>query len=1048
MGRQRGAVILWGALLGAMPMAYAQAPADLQPLRWNADALGNHRYLLEVKASAKAVRAVIPWRRRDAHPEQVAMIVTGPDGKPVPNVLRGDISRAQGELVFEAAQPGTYAVYYQPYASKGRSNYPTVTYVEPKDTADASWAGKIGTDVRAWRKLPQATVVRYEAVDDFDAYTTMERTATPEAVKALLNAHADERLLVFPETREHPIRMFDALPESWATRGAGGSLTDSALRGEYLSFQVGAWAPRGKVDDLRVSFSDLRSDSGASIPATALTCFNLGGVDYAGKAFATRVDVQEGKIQPLWMGLDIPATIAPGDYRGEVTVSADGVPAQKIPLNITVEAGQAVAHGDDDPYKLTRLRWLNSTLAQDDSVVRPFTPISVNGTKLGLLGRDIVLNGDGLPRQIISRFNERMTGLTDVRTALLARPMMITVQDSEGEWVLEAEASAKASEQARGTKDPGQRLDRAFDAINKGINEFSSEGYTAYPPDIVSDGPGRVHWTVNGSAGALKSVLHGVLEADGTLTFDIALTANKDVSVKDIRFSVPLYEPIAKYELGLGRQGDRAPDAFEWKWDEQNNQDGAWIGSVNAGLEFHFRDENYRRPLNTNFYHQQPLRMPLSWDNHGQGGIRFQRITKPGKEDLPSYDVVAYSGPRQMKAGETLHYDVVMRITPFKTIKPSEHFAERFFHKYGDLDAIKADGANVVNIHHATPINPWINYPFLETQAMRAYIDAAHQRGMRVKIYDTVRELSDRAPELPMLESLGHEVVSSGKGGGFSWLQEHMDGDYIAAWHVPENRDAAVINAGQSRWHNYYIEGLDWLARNMGVDGLYLDDVAYDRTTMKRVRKVLQAHREQPLVDLHSASQYNPRDGYINSVLLYMELFPYIDRLWFGEEFDYEKTSPSYWLTEISGIPYGLMGEMLQHDGNPWRGMLFGMTNRLGWSPGSDPRGLWKLWDAFGIEQADMVGWWVHDTPVKTDRADVLATSYVRKGKKTLVALASWAPERTSVELAIDWKALGLSSGKATLVATSIDGFQPAATFKPGDAITVEPGKGWLLVIE
>ena len=44
--------------------------------------------------------------------------------------------------------------------------------------------------------------------------------------------------------------------------------------------------------------------------------------------------------------------------------------------------------------------------------------------------------------------------------------MMITVQDPEGEWILEAEASAKASEQARGTKDPGQRLGRAFAARN------------------------------------------------------------------------------------------------------------------------------------------------------------------------------------------------------------------------------------------------------------------------------------------------------------------------------------------------------------------------------------------------------------------------------------------------------------------------------------------------------------------------------------------------------------------------------------------------------
>jgi len=31
---------------------------------------------------------------------------------------------------------------------------------------------------------------------------------------------------------------------------------------------------------------------------------------------------------------------------------------------------------------------------------------------------------------------------------------------------------------------------------------------------------------------------------------------------------------------------------------------------------------------------------------------------------------------------------------------------------------------------------------------------------------------------------------------------------------------------------------LNWLARAIGIDGLYIDDVAFDRTTMKRVRKV------------------------------------------------------------------------------------------------------------------------------------------------------------------------------------------------------------------
>ncbi|MFC4762690.1 glycoside hydrolase domain-containing protein [Dyella koreensis] len=998
MNNRRCAWMVMGVLLGVTPAMMATPSASMPALRWDASKFGNHRYLVQVDAPAAAVRVDIPWRRRDAHPDQVAVVVTGPDGEVISNVLRGAIDQAHGELVFQAAKAGTYAIYYQPYLSNGRSNYPTVTYAAPKDSADAGWARKLGKD---WQKLPSAKVLRYEAVDDFDAYTDMERTATPAELQSLLAAHKDAPWLLFPETRAYPVRMFDTLPERWAQRGPGGALSDTALRGEYLSFQVGVWAPNNAISHVQVAFADLQGPAGAVIPAKALTCFNLGGTDFTGQAFTAQVDVAKGRVQPLWMGLDIPADAKPGVYRGEVTVSAEGVPAQKVPLVITVGDGAAVAHGDDDPFKLTRLRWLNSTLAQDDALVNPFTAITVKGSTLGILGREVKLGNNGLPAQIESRFDEKMTGLAAQPRALLAAPVQLIVQDSSGAHAWEAKGA----------------------------------------PGVQKDGPGKVHWTVGGNAGPLRGEVEASLEADGTLTYAIALTATKAATLSDIRLEMPLRNDVAKFQLGLGRTGAAAPADFSWTWNVQNNQDGAWIGAVNAGVEFHLRDEHYLRPLNTNFYHQQPLRMPVSWDNGGKGGITLHR-------DDARYLVKAFSGPRTMQAGETLHYDLVMRVTPFKTINPAQHFSEHFFHKYGDLDAIKADGANVVNIHHATPINPWINYPFLESKAMRDYIDAAHQRGMKVKIYDTVREVSDRAPELPMLESLGHEVISAGKGGGFSWLQEHLDGDYIAAWHVPENRDAAVINAGQSRWHNYYIEGLDWLARNVGIDGLYLDDVAYDRTTMKRVRKVLQAHRPNPLIDLHSANQYNPRDGYINSTLLYMELFPYIDRLWFGEEFDYEKTSPDYWLTEISGIPYGLMGEMLQHDGNPWRGMLFGMTNRLGWSPGSDPRGLWKLWDAFDIAKADMIGWWVRDTPVKTGRDDVLATSYVRKGQGTLIAIASWAPEKVDVKLSIDWKALGLDPRKMKLVSAEVQGFQPAATFAPGDAIPVEPGKGWLLRAE
>ena len=999
MGCRWAVWMVSGALLIAATGVNGAELAPVAPaLRWDAAALGNHRYLIDVTKTADAVTVTIPWRRHDAHPENVAVIVTDPAGNRVANVLRGHIDRESGELLFQARRTGTYAVYYQPYITKGRGNYPTVIYAAPVATADAAWAKKFG-DANRWIALPHAAVHGYEAVDDFDAYTAMERTATQAEVDALIAAHPSESLWLFPETRDNPVRMFDALPERWAKRGAGGVLRDNVLRGEYLSFQIGLWAPHSKVENVQAQLSDLKADDGSVIPAKAMTCFNLGGIDMAGKPFTTRVDVAAGGVQPLWFGLDIPRDARPGIYRGSILVDAAGVALKQVPIEIAVGQGEAITHGDNDPFKLTRLRWLNSTLAQDDTLVKPLTAIEVHGSALGILGREIELGSDGLPARIRSHFDERMTGFAKRPLDVLAAPVQLDVIDEQGV--------------------------HALDMSGK--------------PTVQVDGPARVHWQTSGHAGPLQSEVKASLEADGTLSYDIALTATSTTHVSDIQLSLPFSHQASTYELGLGRTGSVSPNAFDWKWDVQNNQDGAWIGAVSAGIEFHLRDEHYRRPLNTNFYHQQPLLMPASWSNDGQGGIRLRR-------ERENYLAQGYSGARTMKAGETLHYNFVLRVTPFKTIDPPAHFAERFFHKYADLDAIKADGANVVNIHHATPINPWINYPFLEADAMRAYVDAAHQRGMRVKIYDTVRELSDHAPELPMLESLGAEVISAGKGGGFSWLQEHLDGNYIAAWHVPENRDAAVINAGQSRWHNYYIEGLNWLARNVGIDGLYLDDVAYDRTTMKRVRKVLQANRPNPLIDLHSANQFNPRDGYINSALLYMELFPYIDRLWFGEEFDYQQTSPDYWLTELSGIPFGLMGEMLQNDGNPWRGMLFGMTSRLGWSPGSDPRALWKAWDNFGIDQADMVGWWVHDTPVRTGHADVLATSYVRKGKQTLIAIASWAPQTVNVKLDIDWKALGLDPDKATLVAPAIDGYQPLAHFRQGDTIAVEPGKGWLIV--
>ena len=242
--------------------------------------------------------------------------------------------------------------------------------------------------------------------------------------------------------------------------------------------------------------------------------------------------------------------------------------------------------------------------------------------------------------------------------------------------------------------------------------------------------------------------VRGSLEFDGNAEFSVALTADSAVTLRDVRLEIPLRPEVARYLMGLDFKGGARPDSLDWTWEVKHNQDGAWLGDVNAGLQFSLKDDKYSRPLNTNFYLSKPLVMPASWANAGRGGCRLRARRE-------AYTVVCYSGARTMAAGEVQHYDFRLLLTPFHPIDTKAQWATRYFHAYVPLDSIAKMGANIVNVHHATAINPFINYPFLRPDAMKAYIDSAHARGIRVKIYYTVRELTNHAPEIPALRSLG-----------------------------------------------------------------------------------------------------------------------------------------------------------------------------------------------------------------------------------------------------------------------------------------------------
>ena len=985
------------------------------------EVFGNHRALLRVEAQVPAVWAHIPWRRHDAKPEAKEIIVIdAATNKRVEDVLRVNISRESGDLLFRpASAPGDYHVYYMPYKNTGSEYFPSVVYLAPTNTAAAGWAQ--ACEPLAKRILAgdaagvaRAKVVEIQAINAFHRFDPMEVVATAEEMRNLLAANAGRPYLLFPEDRRNPIRMNEDLPLRWITGGPGNAFQGEACRGEYYVFQIGVYASGQALTNVQVRLSPL-SSAGAAIPAGDTPCFNTGGVDCFGRTFTKKLDVAQGRVQALWLGVQVPKDAAPGVYQGAVSIAAEWLPDTKVGVSLTVSATLVENAGDGDLWRLSRLRWLNSAIGLDDDVFAPYTPVAVADRTVSVLGRQVRIADGGLFDSVQSTFGASVDRADAPPREILAAPMRFV-----------AESAAGPLPWAQG------------------------------PPAFTAKTTGAVGWEATSRADGLELRCTAKMECDGYVNYGLTLRATRPADLKDLRLEIPLRADVAKYMMGLGRKGGSRPASWKWKWNVDLSNNQLWLGDVNAGLHCKLKHTEPRWDI----FNLKESGTYKDWSSGGQGGCDVE-------EAGGQVTVRAYAGPCKMAAGQELHFNFGLLITPLKVLD-KQHWQWRYYHAAGvePVDKLASEGVRITNIHQGNEFNPNINYPFVTSEKLSAYIKQAHDKGIRVKLYYTVRELSNYIAEFWPVRSLGSEVFTTGPGfrladlfedaeklkkpraaTGSSWLCEHAVDGYVPAWHQRLGNghyDAAIATAGITRWHNYYLEGLAWLLKDMDADGLYLDGIGYDREIMKRVRKVMQRAKPGCLIDYHNGNHFDPQYGLNNIANFFMELFPCMDSLWLGEGFNYNET-PDYWLVELAGIPYGLFGEMLGV-GNPWRGMVYGMSNRLGWG-GGDPQAMWKAWDGFGIQDARMIGYWDPACPVKTGAADILATAYVKPGK-TLIAVASWAKEEAAVKLALDWKALGLDPSKAVLRAPSIAGFQDATVFRAEGEIPVKPGKGWLLELE
>ncbi len=1002
-------------------------------------ALGNHRAVIKVNQPGEAAYAYLPWRRHDAFPQaKHVRIVDGQTGNTITNSVVASNNREYGEIVFEPVSgSGIYYAYYLVPTSDRfrwvwpRSSFPVTMYETPHCEADNVWREKHNLrqkDISStpdpknwatqrndcypapWRDLLEAELVEFQSRGEWHSFYPMEVIATLDERLELIKRCGNRPFLAFPESRFRPIRMNKDIPYHWAIRKGEelARLEEIAQRNEYLVFQIGVYAHMDILANLKATWSGLKGNGSRSIPASAITCFNLEGVNQHGQPFVKTVHVGAKEIQALWFGIDIPKNAKAGHYEGTVTITAQDCEPQTVTLVVNVENKVMVDRGDGDGTRLSRLRWLNSTYALDDLVCAPYTPVKVTGRSVGILGRKLELDMAGLPAHATSYIE------------------MFRIR-KEGREILSGPV----------------RLDAV-----KGGKPLAWK--TAIAAHCVKKSSGKAIFQSTQTASGLKRKIETTVEMDGRIGVRVTLEAKKATRLDAMRLCLKMPAGVSRYWLESAPPSWEVAGANKLAFECPAHTDKplsafqfAWIGDYNAGLCLSIDA------------------CPGPWRQGGTGGMFRQ------KTDSGICRIELDTGALTIEAGKALTLEFALYMTPFKPLSV-EHWDWRYHHEGADLDIRKGleAGAKVFTQHQGSPNNPYINYIFPVADTLKKMAETVHKNGGLFKAYNTIREQSTRTNELWALRSLGHEILVECTGNlgyesmaqlpleyqlrnqvhepftGQLWMCEHLVDDYHSRWHSSIRNtggaliteDSSVQISGASRWSNFYIESQRWLMENAGVDGLYLDGVTFDRPSFMRVRKTLVRQKPEALIDFHGS----PAEVW--------DFFGFGDSLWFGEGADYGREA-AYWLVAVSGIPFGIAGELLMAEGSCQRGMVYGISHRLGWTQ-ADPSPLWKWWDNFEIHKAEMLGYWMQACPVKTNHPAVKATAYVHKGKRMAIAVASWAKEPVTIKLELDWKAVGLNPANVHASIPEIATFQQGSTSVSLDAMTIEPNKGFIVVLE
>jgi hypothetical protein len=405
-----------------------------------------------------------------------------------------------------------------------------------------------------------------------------------------------------------------------ATPANGSIFRGEAMRGEYFTFQLGAYAARRPLL-LTATWTDLVGRSHRQILSSSrLRCTNLPKGSIAEREGLL---VGAGEVLAFWFGLDVPKSgIVADTYVARVVLSekmpraaagegsAGEVVAEGIRVEITISDALATQSGDNELWRHSRLRWLDSTAG--DSTVGAST--AGNSTA----GDEPAANG--------SIVNGGLSRLRGSRGCALGQADCIAVENAAYGTLLSAPGGRQLGIGSTGLPlslrvggaellaAPARlRLLRAHLGLT-----LSPDG----PLHLERRAGGAVSWhqKLRAEEASVRVHIWGSMEVDGLAqmsaeiqivqrssqmsaeirrrTAEEEVSSNATIALDDVRLELPLVSSMVPLINGFDIKGNERPNQVLWRWDgKQTTQDHGqrglncrvWLGSAMAGLQLNLQ---------------------------------------------------------------------------------------------------------------------------------------------------------------------------------------------------------------------------------------------------------------------------------------------------------------------------------------------------------------------------------------------------------------------------------------------------------------------------